>query len=338
MPRNASQAMAKEETIQIEDLIDNPTFIQWVNGENSPQAQEWEYRYQSSSEDRAVMDNAKLIVEGIPFNRRFISDNKVEIAWQKALNVLDLMPDSLTSKRNRFGLYWKIAAAITLLLIAGIGLYTMHQNGEEVYRTAYGQRTEVILPDGSQVTMNANSTLSFVRKNPRKVTMTGEIYFDIEKKPETGEPFLVHTPDLDIQVLGTEFNVNSRQKKTEVLLDEGSIELDLKEKGIMRMVPGDFVSYSAVENKILEQQTAEKPEVITSWKEGVLLLDSVSLVSTLSLLEDTYNITTIIENQEIGDKILVGGVPNDNLETCVKALRTIYDLDIRIAGDTLLVR
>jgi len=222
--------------------------------------------------------------------------------------------------------------------MAGGGAYAIYQNGEVQYHTQYGERMELDLPDGTQVTMNANSTLSYVRKNPRRVRMRGEMYFNVRKKPETGAPFIVTTPDLDIQVLGTEFNVNSRQEKTEVLLDEGSIVLDMKQKGRMLMKPGDLVSYSATENKILEQQIAEKPEVITSWKEGVLLLDSVSLVSTLSLLEDTYNITAIIENKEIGDKILVGGVPNDNLETCVKALRTIYDLDIRITGDTLIVR
>ncbi len=330
--------MAKKESIQVEDLIEDTSFKQWANGMNSSQAQEWEYRYQNHPGDREVMDQAKVLIEGVPFNRRFISDHKVKSAWQKLGETLDVVSEEQSGQSHPLKIYWKIAAAIIFIIMAGTGLYSVYQSGEKAYHTAYGQRMEVNLPDGSHVTMNANSTLRFVRRNPRKVTMTGEMYFEIEKKPETGEPFIVRTPDLTIQVLGTEFNVNSRQEKTEVLLDEGSIELDLKEKGIMRMVPGDFVSYSLSEHGILEQHTAEKPEVITSWKEGVLLLDSVSLVSTLSLLEDTYNITTIIENKEIGNRILVGGVPNDNLEICVNALRTIYDLDIRITGDTLIVR
>lgn len=330
--------MAKKESIQVEDLIEDTSFKQWVNGMNSPQAQEWEYHYQNRPGDRDVMDQAKVMIEGIPFNRRFISDQKVETAWQRLGETLDTVPDEQLVRAYTLKIFWKIAAAVIFIIMAGTALYSVYQNGEKVYRTAYGDRMELTLPDGSHVTMNANSTLSFVRRNPRKVTMTGEMYFDVEKKPETGEPFLVHTPDLDIQVLGTEFNVNSRQEKTEVLLDEGSIELDIKQKGSMRMVPGDFVSYSLIENKILEQQTAEKPEVITSWKEGVLLLDSVSLASNLSLLEDTYDISTIIENQVVGNKILVGGVPNDNLETCVNALRTIYNLDIQISGGTLIVR
>lgn len=330
--------MAKKQSILVEDLMENASFKQWVNGINNPQAQEWEYHYQTYPGDRDVMNQARVLIEGVPFNRRYISDQKVEKAWLRLEETLDEVSDEQPVRPHSLKIFWKIAVAIIFIIMAGTGLYSMYQNGEKVYRTAYGERMEVVLPDGSHVTMNANSTLSFIRRSPRKVTMTGELYFDIEKKPETGKPFVVHTPDLDIQVLGTEFNVNSRQEKTDVLLDEGSIELDMNKKGIMRMVPGDFVSYSLIENEILEQQTTKKSEVITSWKEGVLLLDSVSLSSTLSLLEDTYDISTIIENREIVDKMLVGGVPNDNLETCVNALRTIYNLDIQITGDTLIVR
>lgn len=329
--------MAKRKSIKVEDLIEDHTFLQWVKGENNPQAQEWEYRYHNFPSDRKVMDQAKILVEGIPFNRRFISDQKVERAWEDVTNALDAASKEQATK-TFLKSDWKIAAAILFIVMAGTGLYAIFQNSEKVYQTAFGERLEVTLPDGSQVTMNTNSTLRYVRNNPRRVVMTGEIYFDIEKKPETGEPFIVQTPDLDIQVLGTEFNVNSRLKKTEVLLDEGSIELDIKEKERIRMVPGDFVSYSSLENRILEQQKAKKPEVITSWKDGVLLLDSVSVASALLLLEETYNIETHIENSEVAEKMLIGGVPNDNLETCVAALRTIYNLDIHIKNDTLMVR
>lgn len=330
--------MAKNQKIKLENLIEDSTFVQWAKGEKTSDAEKWEKIYENQPEVQSVMEEARLLVQGIPFNQRFIPQHKVDAAWTRLDRSLEQLPENSRSSGVSIKHIWKIAAAVLLLIVAVGGGYTIYQNGEVQYHTDYGQRMEIHLPDGTHVTMNANSTLSYVRKNPRSVRMSGEMYFDVEKKPETGVPFIVSTPDLDIQVLGTEFNVNSRQEKTEVLLDEGSIVLDMKQKGRMLMKPGDLVSYSATENKILEQQIAEKPEVITSWKEGVLLLDSISLESTLSMLEDTYNVKTIIETKKLGNKILVGGVPNDNLETCVKALRTIYDLDILITGDTLIVR
>lgn len=330
--------MANNQKFQLEDLIADPTFIQWAMGAKSIHTKPWEDRYFGDPEVRSVMEEARLVIQGIPFNKRFIPQQKVDLAWSRLNQALE----SNQADVPKFGIslkyLWKIAATVLFFILAGGGAYAVYQNGEVQYRTQFGERMEVYLPDGTHVSMNANSTLNYIRKNPRRVRMNGEMYFDVKKKPETGTPFIVTTPDLDIQVLGTEFNVNTRHEKTEVLLDEGSIVVDMREKGKMLMKQGDLVSYSAKDNEILEQHAAEKPEMITSWKEGVLFLDSVSLESALLLLEDTYNITTIIENQKIGDKILVGGVPNDNLETCVKALRTIYDLDIRLTEDALIVR
>ncbi len=330
--------MAKNQKSRLEELIEDPTFIAWAKGDQSKATKIWDEKFQNELETRTLMEEARTVVLGIPFSQRFIPQQKVDAAWARLDQAVQGLPDISPSSGVVLKKFWSVAAAVLLLIMAGGLYYVIFQNGKVQYHTDYGERMEVELPDGTQVMMNTNSTLSYIRKNPRQVIMTGEMYFDVEKKPETGAPFIVTTPDLDIQVLGTEFNVNSRQERTEVLLDEGSIVLDMKKKGRMLMKPGDLLSYSAAENRILEQQVAEKPEVITSWKEGVLLLDSISLESTLSLLEETYDISTIIENQEIKNKILVGGVPNDNIETCVKALRTIYDLDIRLTGDTLIVR
>ena len=334
--------MTQHDPLQADQIIEDLTFIQWVRGEKNAQTQEWEYRYQNHPGDRKVMDQAKLVVEGVPFQRRFISDSKVESAWQKLEAALDQTPEAAPNRFSPTWIHWKYAAAILVLIVAGMSVYQFYQSRFEIYVTDFGEREMIVLPDGSQVTMNANSTLRYQRRNPREVEMTGEIYFDIKKmsdpKATGSEPFIVHTPDLDIHVLGTEFNVNSRQAHTDVLLEEGRIELNMLRQGRLEMLPGDFVSYSLAENRILKQATTRKPEVITSWKEGVLLLDSISLASTLTLLEETYDIKTVIQNVELGAKILVGGVPNDNLEMCVKALRTIYNLEIELTPDSLIVR
>lgn len=330
--------MKQNKPIDFDKILEDPSFIQWVQGEQNSRAQEWEYRYQHDSAAREMMDRARLVVEGIPFHQRFISPAKVNTAWNNLEAELERHSDRPSEKRGKVMNFWKYAAAVIVLITLGGGLYNFYQNREEIYYTGYGERQEFKLPDGSQVVMNANSSLRYQRRQPRQVTMTGEIYFDIARKPETGEPFKVYTPDLSIRVLGTEFNVNTRRARTDVLLEEGVIELEMDSEHRLSMRPGDFISYSSSEKRILSQRSATKPEVITSWKEGVLLLDSISLVSTLALLEETYNVTTVIESKELGDKILVGGVPNDNLEMCVRALRTIYNLEIELVSDSLIVR
>lgn len=331
--------MKDKRNLKIEELLEDLAFLKWARGEADKETQEWEFRYQTEPEIREVMDQARLLSEGIPFKKRFVSERKVDFAWEEMEKSIQKRASAAIreSRRRRLD-FVKTAAAIILLLAAGLGLYVNYQNGEVVHHTLYGERMNIELSDGSVVFMNANSTLSYIRKNPRIVRVDGEAYFKVAKKPQTGEPFIVNTPDLKIRVLGTEFNVNSRDRKTEVLLDEGSVELDLAELGKMLMKPGDLVSYSIAEEQILEQKIAEKPEVITSWKEGVLLLDSVTLSETLTLLEQTYDVTAVLENEEIGDKILVGGVPNDDLETCIRALQTIYRLDIQLEENSLIIK
>lgn len=331
--------MNKKEPIQVKDLLEDPQFREWAKGEDGPGFQKWEYRYVFSTEDREAMDEARILLEGIPFKQRFLSDKSVDLAWEKLEASLDQRSAVVSQESRRRSVFvLKIAAAVLLLLAAGAGLFSIYQNSEVVYRTPYGERMHIELSDGSRVFLNANSSLSYIRKDPRTVRIEGEGYFYVAKKPRTGEFFIVNTPDLTIRVLGTEFNVNSRNQRTEVLLDEGSVELDLADLGKMLMEPGDLISFSAVDERILEQKIPDKPEVITSWKQGVLLLDSITLNETLKLLEETYNVTTLLENEEVGKKVLVGGVPNDNLESCIQALKTIYKLDIQLNENQLTIK
>ena len=74
--------------------------------------------------------------------------------------------------------------------------------------------SEILLPDGSAVTLNANSKLQYYTHSARKVWLEGEAFFEVKKIPETAEPFQVVTNDLTITVLGTTFNVNSRNEQT----------------------------------------------------------------------------------------------------------------------------
>ena len=88
------------------------------------------------------------------------------------------------------------------------------------------------LPDGSLVQLNANSTLSFDTQwdasADRCVWLNGEAFFEVEKKPETKQKFKVITADLTVEVLGTEFNINSHHQQTRVFLQEGEDKIEFR--------------------------------------------------------------------------------------------------------------
>src|SRR5690606_19390960 len=151
--------------------------------------------------------------------------------------------------------YWGIAATIVLLI--GLFFYlggTTNISGsrEIVYTTGFGERLEVELNDDSHITLNANSELrwseEWKEKGNRQAILKGEAFFEVKK--QNGIPFIVNTNDVAVEVLGTSFNVDSREEKTVVYLDEGKVNLrlkdqqdqeDLKKDQEIVMKPGDQV-------------------------------------------------------------------------------------------------
>ncbi|MGB3800860.1 MAG: FecR family protein, partial [Lewinella sp.] len=153
-----------------------------------------------------------------------------------------------TRKRSATFGPWLAAAAILLLLVAG-GL-ALFSGGEELTTTTTGfaEQKSVALPDGSIVRLNANSSLSYAPdwddREDREVILRGEAYFEVLPNPTTGQKFLVTTPDLTVAVLGTVFNINSREEETSVFLEEGKIALQLKagDQTEKTMEPGELVT------------------------------------------------------------------------------------------------
>lgn len=161
----------------------------------------------------------------------------------------------------------------------------------------YGKKSMIVLSDGTKVWLNAGSQLVypsvFMRKD-RKVMLVGEAYFNVAKNKE--KPFIVHTSEMDVQVLGTKFDVSAYPEDdfVETILEEGSVGLDIKGKGMMEhdkqilLSPNQKLSL----NKENLETTVRIVDVsmYTSWKEGILKSQSEDLIRLLKKIERYYNI------------------------------------------------
>ena len=128
--------------------------------------------------------------------------------------------------------------------------------------TRYGSRTKLLLPDSTQVWLNSGSKLSYNKtygNGTREVTLSGEAYFDVVKNP--AHPFIIHTVNIDIKVLGTAFNVKSfpGEKNTETSLIRGSIEVTFKNR------PSEKIILKPNEKLITANEEPAKDSV---YKEG----------------------------------------------------------------------
>ena len=166
------------------------------------------------------------------------------------------------------------------------------------------------------------------------VWLEGEAYFVIKKKPETGEEFQIVTKDLSVTVLGTSFNVNTRNDQTEVLLEEGKVILAVaNQKQTIDMNPGDLITYSKKSNTLEENRNNAPALETAAWKEGSLIFNNSPLIEALFEIEDIYGIRFVIETGELKGETITGGIPINDLRITLETLAKVYGLKMKVTGN-----
>lgn len=170
----------------------------------------------------------------------------------------------------------------------------------------YGKTSEVILPDGTKVWLNAGSRLiypGFFADKTREVFMSGEAFFEVSA--DKGRPFIVQTSDIQIRVLGTCFNISAyfSDSVIETVLTEGRILLEQNSSRLFsettELLPGKL----AIFNK--SERTTQLKEVdvenYTIWKKGLLKFESTELSRVIKKLERYYNVEFKYNNSFLGN-------------------------------------
>ena len=215
----------------------------------------------------------------------------------------------LTVSKFRSSVWRQVAAvaAIVILTIGGtIGIWQISSSLKpETYfvcETPYGEKSKVVLSDGTVVWLNAGSTLKYSNKfntANRKVELNGEGYFEVRRNEKL--PFFVKTKDLQLQVLGTKFNFRDYPEDHEVVVSllEGKVELNnlLKKEKEAILAPDE----RAILNKTNGRMTVETVTAsnASQWTDGYLFFDEELLPDIVKELERSYNVTIRIANDSL---------------------------------------
>ncbi len=182
------------------------------------------------------------------------------------------------------------------------------------YNSLYVPRAgeyKLILADGTKVWLNSDSKLryptAFTGKD-RKVYLEGEAYFEVAKYKD--KPFIVSSNNMDIQVLGTKFNISSYQdaKETELVLVEGSVSyIAGKYKGLLS--PGEKVSYNIVKEELsIRKVDVEK---YISWKKGIFTFNKIRLEDLGVRISRWYDVEVIFMNTSVKEQLFTGAIEKD---------------------------
>lgn len=246
--------------------------------------------------------------------------------------------------RNKWSL---IAASLTGLLIvisATLFLSNRFLKDEMVsYQTPYGENSTFILPDSSVVILNGNTRLTHQAgwngNNKREVWLDGEAFFDVRHKGQSENArFVVHTPGMDIEVLGTKFNVFNREDKANVVLNSGKIKLNIvsnDDTDTLLMMPDELVEYSRKNRIVIKKQV--NAEVLTSWRNNVLVFENTPLYKIREIIEDTYGVSVIFRKNVDANEKLAGTIPSDNLEVLLAVLAKSSNLNITRNKDQIII-
>jgi transmembrane sensor len=326
--------MTKKKYNTINDFLDDGSFENWALQNNGTDINFWEFWIANNSDKEELVNKARDLVLGVSFDTDFVGAGKVALEWNKL--EAKIQAKKFKPKRKvRFLKQFSVAAS--LLLLISVGFYGLNNNSKITHKTNFGEILNIKLQDGSDVTLNSNSSLSYYKNESRKVWLSGEAFFQVDKKVVTNAKFWVLTDDLSVEVYGTSFNVNTKKKKTDVFLEEGSIWLKLKNGADKKMIPGNYISYSAKKNKILEDKNIFNPITKTSWKDGSLLFENLSLEKAMEKIEESYGFTIVFKKDKSKNILITGAVPITNIDICIKAIEKSVDVTITKKDNSLII-
>lgn len=328
----------------VEDFLEDVDFRHWVFRPTPEANSRWQAFFEQYPGQREVAGRARALLlemqeyfqpdslKGKPIDEYFIHQLKRKVEAQ---------PPPAPEKPDRRLFIRRLSiAACLLMLIGSLSWYWLGEQGDDmqVYATEYGERKTFELPDGSIVVLNAHSELRTAKKwkkgADRLVWLDGEAHFTVMPQPVTKAKFSVITNDLNVNVLGTVFNVYAREKGTQVTLEEGRVSLDLKEepqaqmtvlKEPILMSPGEQVQFSAA-TQVFQKEEQVNVVAKSSWKDGVLILDGLTLKELGVIITETFGYPVEFKDTATMNQGIGGSVPAENdLDLLLETVDQAFD-------------
>jgi len=236
---------------------------------------------------------------------------------------------------HRIGRPWgRWAAAAAAVTVVGVGSWWYQQQAlpkTVQYSTTYGQTQVVHLPDGTDVTLNAQSTLrhtgAWTTRGPREVWLDGEAFFSVKHLPNN-QHFIVHTTaGFNVEVLGTKFTVYRRHAQARVVLLSGKVKVDfadqLKPAVILR--PGELLQTSDKQPQRVVHKLVQKDDDAV-WQVNKIVFHDTPLAELATRLRDTYGVEVVVKDSILNQRKLTGTVPTGDLDLLCETLEATFHL------------
>lgn len=262
-------------------------------------------------------------------------------------------PAAVTSSRLTGSVWFRAAAFLMVALLlslfaywfAGTGFNQEHlSEAMKETRTERGQHSKVAFSDGTEVWLNASSSLTYpIRfdENVREVYLDGEAWFEVRNQEDA--EFIVHTPDAIVRVLGTEFNVRAYDEEEEVEVVVGGGVVSVHTSGTENLAGPAGVRLEKNEMSRVprggEPTPAQQVDVerYTSWLRGDFIFVETPFYRVLAEWERQYNVDFNIENDELKATPLTGEFRDETFEEMLRLTSMALDFGYKYDGGTITI-
>lgn len=292
----------------------------------------------SSPENKAQFIQFKRawILSGIEGNYQNIDVEKEWAATSEKLFTEAKVVSIQKKSGRRIGIYLRIAVAVALVIIASVWTFNYLNKPDYQQVVAQNEVEEDKLPDGTEIALNQFSSIRYPEKlddNFRRVELKGDAFFEVER--DTARPFIITTQNIEIEVLGTSFYVDSRenQAQIQVIVETGSVAMTSESNKIV-LAANEIGVFDKSTGQLTKKEN--KDVNYLAWKTDILVFENTSLESVIFDLNRKFHAQISMANQELSSCPLTATYDDKSLEAIVLIIEKTLDIEAQIDGEKII--
>lgn len=261
-----------------------------------------------------------------------------DAAWKRLQNRIHEQEVPVLPLKKSSLRWLRIAASVLIIsTLGGLGYSYFENKSANTLIQVYATNSTLndTLPDGTTVTLNKNSSLSYTQKfkgDSRPVTLEGEAFFNVS--PDKTKPFIITINDVTVQVVGTSFNVKNKNGKTTVDVETGIVKVR-KNNDQVELRRGEKVIIADQQLKLLK--SISKGQLYNYYRNKELVCDQTPLQELVEALNEIYNVNIIIKNPLLQEKPITTIFKDQSLEQILEVIQETFMIKIERNGNQILL-
>jgi len=265
-----------------------------------------------------------------------------EKAWEKVESRIQKHSSGKQTKIRKLisNPIYRMAAAIlvaAVLLVSGYEVIFNHAASSRLMEISAAKQVlnKFMLPDGTLVSLNSDTKISYPKRFGRKtreINIIGEAFFEV--KPDKNKPFIIHAGKAQIKVVGTSFNVSAypESKLVEVIVETGKVQVlnkatETTQTDELILTPGDKGTLVYSSNSLLK--TTNRDPNFIAWKTRNLNFKATSLIEVIENLENVYKVKIRLDDPKLNGLLLTAQFNDYSLDFILKVIETTFKIEVQ---------